>query len=105
MLAQAGQLAERDDRAGKGDRADESADEQLELVAAWQRVGMPNAAGLCTTAMAISTAAIPTSECMAATSSGICVISTRLATIAPMMPPMAMPSDDQRQLLASSAAW
>ena len=34
-------------------------------------------------------AARPTSECMAATSSGICVISTRLATSHPTMPPMA----------------
>ncbi len=48
----------------------------------------PNAGGLLTTAMAMSTAAMPTSECIAATSSGICVISTRLATIQPTAPPM-----------------
>ena len=50
---------------------------------------MPKAPGLLTTAMAMSTAARPTSECMAATSSGICVISTRLATSQPTMPPTA----------------
>ena len=47
----------------------------------------PNAPGLLTTAIAISTAAMPTMECIAATSSGICVICTRRATIAPMVPP------------------
>ena len=41
---------------------------------------MPNEAGLFTIATAISTAAMPTSECMAATSSGICVICTRRET-------------------------
>ena len=51
----------------------------------------PIAAGLLTAAMAMSTAARPTSECMAATSSGICVICTRRATIAPIVPPIAMP--------------
>ena len=50
---------------------------------------MLNAVGLLTTAAAISTAARPTSECIAATSSGICVISTRLATNQPMRPPTA----------------
>ena len=44
-------------------------------------------------ATAIITAARPTSECIAATSSGICVIWTRLAMMMPMMPPAAiMPS-------------
>jgi len=52
--------------------------------------GSPNAPGLFTTATAISTAAMPTSECIAATSSGICVICTRRATNAPTMPPIAM---------------
>jgi hypothetical protein len=52
-------------------------------------IGSPilKASGLLTTATAISTAARPTSECMAATSSGICVISTRLATTHPTTPP------------------
>jgi hypothetical protein len=50
----------------------------------------PKAAGSLTTAQAMSTAAIPTSECMAATSSGICVIWTRRATSVPRMPPTAM---------------
>src|SRR6185437_9072955 len=43
----------------------------------------PNAAGSDTTAYAMHTAARPISECMAATSSGIFVISTRAATNAP----------------------
>jgi hypothetical protein len=42
---------------------------------------------LLTTAKAMRTAARPTSECIAATSSGICVISTRLATYQPITPP------------------
>ena len=42
-------------------------------------------------ATAISTATRPTSECMAATSSGICVICTRRASVAPMAPPMMRP--------------
>ncbi len=49
--------------------------------------GMLNAFGLLTTAHAMRTAARPTSECIAATSSGICVISTRLATYQPTTPP------------------
>ena len=40
--------------------------------------------GVLTTAVAMSTAARPTSECIAATSSGICVISTRLAAYQPI---------------------
>ncbi len=52
--------------------------------------GTPNADGLFTAAMAISTAAMPTSECIAATSSGICVICTRRATSAPIEPPISM---------------
>ena len=39
LLAQAGELAEGDHRAGEGDRADERADEELELVAGRDRVG------------------------------------------------------------------
>ena len=54
--------------------------------------GRPNDTGLLIAAIAISTAARPTSECIAATSSGICVICTRLATTAPMVPPTAMPT-------------
>ncbi len=52
----------------------------------------PKAPGLFTAAIAISTAAMPTSECIAATSSGICVISTRRATKAPMLPPTSIAS-------------
>ena len=52
----------------------------------------PNAAGLLTAPIAISTAAMPTSECIAATSSGICVICTRRATSAPSVPPTSMAS-------------
>ncbi len=51
----------------------------------------PIASGLFTAATAMKTAARPTSECIAATSSGICVICTRRATIAPMTPPTTMP--------------
>ena len=48
-------------------------------------------AGIVDPAIAISTAARPTSECIAATSSGICVIWTRRATSHPTRPPTAMP--------------
>ena len=99
LLAQPGELAERDHRAGEGDRADEGADEELELVAAsGSASGRPNAAGLLTTAIAISTAAMPTSECIAATSSGICVICTRRATTAPIAPPIGDADEDQPTL-------
>jgi len=50
---------------------------------------MLNADGSLTTANAMSTAARPTSECIAATSSGICVICTRLETMMPMTAPTA----------------
>ena len=53
---------------------------------------MPNAAGLFTAPIAMRTAAMPTSECIAATSSGIWVISTRRATTAPIVPPITMAS-------------
>ncbi len=53
--------------------------------------GRPNDCGLCTADTAISTAAMPTSEWNAATSSGICVICTRRAMTVPTMAPMAMP--------------
>ena len=55
-----------------------------------------NAVGELTTAVAMSTAARPTSECIAATSSGICVISTRLAAYQPTRPPTtSAPSENQ----------
>ena len=54
--------------------------------------GSPIDTGLLTAATAISTAARPTSEWNAATSSGICVICTRLAMTAPMAPPTTMPA-------------
>ena len=55
---------------------------------------MPNDRGLWIAAIAISTAAMPTSECIAATSSGICVICTRRATTAPIAPPTAIAGED-----------
>ena len=48
------------------------------------------AAGLFTAAMAINTAARPTSECIAAISCGIWVICTQRATTAPIAPPIAI---------------
>ena len=54
--------------------------------------GSPNDCGLCTADTAISTAAMPTSEWNAATSSGICVICTRRAMTVPTTAPMAMPA-------------
>ena len=52
-----------------------------------------NASGSLRMAAAIITAASPTSECIAATNSGIRVICTRLATTTPIAPPTAiMPS-------------
>src|SRR5476649_1390291 len=53
---------------------------------------MPKACGSDTAATAMQTAANPISECMAATSSGILVISTFFASIAPMPPPTMTPS-------------
>ena len=53
---------------------------------------MPNACGSDTAATAMHTAARPISECIAATSSGILVISTFLASTAPMPPPTITPS-------------
>ncbi len=52
---------------------------------------IPKAHGSDTAATAIHTAARPISECIAATSSGILVISTRLARKAPMPPPTTTP--------------
>ena len=48
------------------------------------------AVGFMMTAIAMSTAAMPTSECIAATSSGICVICTRRAIALPITPPTAI---------------
>ncbi|CAB3809762.1 hypothetical protein LMG27177_06904 [Paraburkholderia fynbosensis] len=55
----------------------------------------PNAAGSDTTAYAMHTAARPISECIAATSSGIFVISTRAATNAPIAPPTTSPNSSK----------
>lgn len=60
------QLAERDHRTGEGDRAEKGADEQFDAIAERQRI--------------------------AATSSGILVMSTRLARKAPMPPPTTTPT-------------
>src|SRR3981189_1374762 len=61
---------------------------------AWMCPGVPmsNASGAENAPAATSTAAMPTSEWNAATSSGIEVIGTRRAITAPMPPPMATPS-------------
>ena len=53
---------------------------------------MPNDCGSTTAAMAINTAARPIMLCMKATSSGILVISTRLAMIEPAVPPISRPT-------------
>ena len=56
---------------------------------------MPKAAGSTTAAMAMNTAAKPIMLCMKATSSGILVISTRCAMMAPAPPPITKPSSTQ----------
>src|ERR1700730_3323718 len=66
---------------------------------------MPNAAGADSAPAATSTAAMPTSEWNAATSSGIEVIGTRRAITAPMLPPMAMPSTTSTQARPSAGGW
>ena len=63
--------------------------------------GKPNDTGLLTAAIAINTAAKPTSECINATSSGIAVICTRRATTAPMVPPRAMQPTINAQFLVT----
>ena len=55
----------------------------------WCSVPMSNAAGAYSAPAATSTAAMPTSEWNAATSSGIEVIGTRRAITAPAAPPIA----------------
>ena len=56
------------------------------------RVAILKAQGSDTAAIAMHTAARPISECMAATSSGILVISTFFAAYAPIAPPTTTPS-------------
>src|SRR3984885_2675790 len=63
---------------------------------------MPNAAGAYSAPAATSTAAMPTSEWKAATSSGIEVIGTRRAITAPMPPPIAMPRITSTQAIPSA---
>ncbi|MDT4809773.1 hypothetical protein FQZ97_426710 [compost metagenome] len=53
---------------------------------------MPRDCGSTTAAMAMNTAARPIMLCMKATSSGILVISTRLAMIEPAVPPTSRPT-------------
>ncbi|VVQ26652.1 hypothetical protein PS928_06823 [Pseudomonas fluorescens] len=53
---------------------------------------IPSDCGSTTAAMAMNTAAIPIMLCMKATSSGILVISTRLAMIEPAVPPTNRPT-------------
>src|SRR6267154_2119723 len=55
--------------------------------------------------VATSTAAMPTSEWNAATSSGIDVIGTRRAITAPTLPPMAMPRITRTQATPSAGGW
>src|ERR1700730_11848691 len=63
---------------------------------------MPNAAGADSAPAATSTAAMPTSEWNAATSSGIDVIGTRRAITAPIEPPMATPRITSTQAMPSA---
>ncbi|MNR41135.1 hypothetical protein D3C85_1594850 [compost metagenome] len=53
---------------------------------------MPSDCGSTTAATAMNTAARPIMLCMKATSSGILVISTRLAMIEPAVPPISRPT-------------
>src|SRR3954469_1241478 len=64
-----------------------------------------NARGAYSAAAATSTAAMPTSEWKAATSSGIEVIGTRRAITAPTPPPMAMPRMTSTQATPSAGGW
>ena len=65
---------------------------------------MPSDHGSATAAIAMNTAARPIMLCMNATSSGILVISTRLAMIAPAVPPSAMPSATHSSPVPASSA-
>ena len=58
----------------------------------WPGAARPKAWGSPTIATAMATAARPIMLCMKATSSGILVISTRLAMIVPIVPPMSRPT-------------
>ena len=68
---------------------------RLPMGMGWPRSTMLKASGSATTAIAMNTAARPIMECMKATSSGILVISTRLAMIVPIVPPTSSPSSTQ----------
>ena len=89
-LAQAGELAEGDDRSRERHRADERADEQLDAIAGRNRVGDVEGRRVVDDGDRRSAPrrGRPASA-SPATSSGICVISTRLATSQPMTPPTA----------------
>ena len=63
---------------------------------------MPKACGSATTATAMATAARPIMLCMKATSSGILVISTRLAISVPIEPPTSRPSTTQPRPMADA---
>src|SRR5262245_17393506 len=71
----------------------------------WPMVPMPNAFGAYSAPAATSTAAMPTSEWNAATSSGIAVIGTRRAITDPMPPPQAMPSTTNTQDPNPAGGW
>src|SRR5579862_5325035 len=66
---------------------------------------MPNAAGAYSAPAATSTAAMPTSEWNAATSSGIEVIGTRRAITAPTPPPIATARITSSQATPSAGGW
>ena len=68
-------------------------------------VPMSKASGAKKAPAATSTAAMPTSEWKAATSSGIAVIGTRRAMTAPMPPPIATPRITRIQASASAGGW
>ena len=95
------QLRERDDRAGEGDGADGDAERHLDQArdVRWRR------ARRCrrlrahrARRRATNTAARPTSEWNAATSSGIAVIGIRRAVTAPMPPPRPRPPAIRHQV-------
>jgi len=73
----------------------------------WPFAEMPKAQGSATAAIAMNTAARPIMECMKATSSGILVISTRLAISVPAVPPIATPRTTQPRPAApeSPESW
>ena len=99
MLAQPGQLAERDDRAGERDRPDEGADEQLQLVAARQRV-VDAETGRVVHHRRSRSAPPPSPRASAWPPPAPASVSsrTRRATSAPIVPPTAMPAMMSSQL-------